>query len=120
LLLQFCDALASEVDVPKMTKFDSDEVVDLFLPVRFYWVRRARWLKLQKERQSVEDTIAVFKVDHSQPDCIGRLRLAACSRTRSRMRVTSLMAMNIASDQQRCQKVFAREPSYQLLLAPWQ
>jgi Cu(I)/Ag(I) efflux system membrane protein CusA/SilA len=26
----------------------SDEVVDLFLPVRFYWVRRARWLKLQK------------------------------------------------------------------------
>jgi hypothetical protein len=28
----------------------SDEVVDIFLPVRFYWVRRARWLKLQKER----------------------------------------------------------------------
>jgi Cu(I)/Ag(I) efflux system membrane protein CusA/SilA len=28
----------------------SDEVVDLFLPVRFYWVRRARWLKLQSER----------------------------------------------------------------------
>jgi Cu/Ag efflux pump CusA len=25
----------------------SDEVVDLFLPVRFFWVRRARWLKLQ-------------------------------------------------------------------------
>jgi Cu(I)/Ag(I) efflux system membrane protein CusA/SilA len=25
----------------------SDEVVDLFLPVRFYWARRARWLKLQ-------------------------------------------------------------------------
>ncbi|HEV3439061.1 MAG TPA: efflux RND transporter permease subunit [Gemmata sp.] len=24
----------------------SDEVVDLFLPVRFFWVRRARWLKL--------------------------------------------------------------------------
>ena len=24
----------------------SDEVVDLFLPVRFYWVRRTRWLKL--------------------------------------------------------------------------
>jgi Cu(I)/Ag(I) efflux system membrane protein CusA/SilA len=30
----------------------SDEVVDLFLPVRFYWVRRARWLKLQKERSA--------------------------------------------------------------------
>jgi Cu(I)/Ag(I) efflux system membrane protein CusA/SilA len=27
----------------------SDEVVDLFLPVRFYWVRRARWLKLRRE-----------------------------------------------------------------------
>lgn len=24
----------------------SDEVVDIFLPVRFFWVRRARWLKL--------------------------------------------------------------------------
>jgi copper/silver efflux system protein len=28
----------------------SDEVVDIFLPVRFYWVRRARWLRLQSER----------------------------------------------------------------------
>jgi Cu(I)/Ag(I) efflux system membrane protein CusA/SilA len=27
----------------------SDEVVDIFLPVRFYWVRRARWLKLHSE-----------------------------------------------------------------------
>jgi Cu(I)/Ag(I) efflux system membrane protein CusA/SilA len=24
----------------------ADEVVDIFLPVRFYWVRRARWLKI--------------------------------------------------------------------------
>jgi Cu/Ag efflux pump CusA len=30
----------------------ADEVVDIFLPVRFYWVRRARWLKLQQERQA--------------------------------------------------------------------
>jgi Cu(I)/Ag(I) efflux system membrane protein CusA/SilA len=30
----------------------SDEVVDIFLPVRFYWVRRTRWLKLQKEREA--------------------------------------------------------------------
>ncbi|HEX4142312.1 MAG TPA: efflux RND transporter permease subunit [Pirellulales bacterium] len=30
----------------------SDEVVDLFLPVRFYWVRRARWLKLHKNRHA--------------------------------------------------------------------
>jgi Cu/Ag efflux pump CusA len=29
----------------------ADEVVDIFLPVRFYWVRRGRWLKLQAERQ---------------------------------------------------------------------
>jgi Cu(I)/Ag(I) efflux system membrane protein CusA/SilA len=28
----------------------SDEVVDLFLPVRFYWVRRARWLKIHRKR----------------------------------------------------------------------
>ncbi|HYT92569.1 MAG TPA: efflux RND transporter permease subunit, partial [Gemmataceae bacterium] len=27
----------------------ADEVVDIFLPVRFYWVRRARWLKLQEQ-----------------------------------------------------------------------
>jgi Cu(I)/Ag(I) efflux system membrane protein CusA/SilA len=30
----------------------SDEVVDIFLPVRFYLVRRTRWLKLQKEREA--------------------------------------------------------------------
>lgn len=30
----------------------SDEVVDLFLPVRFYWVRRARWLKLHAQQPS--------------------------------------------------------------------
>ena len=27
----------------------ADEVVDIFLPVRFYWVRRERWLKLRDE-----------------------------------------------------------------------
>jgi Cu/Ag efflux pump CusA len=32
----------------------SDEVVDIFLPVRFYWIRRARWLKLQEERAAAE------------------------------------------------------------------
>jgi Cu(I)/Ag(I) efflux system membrane protein CusA/SilA len=30
----------------------ADEVVDIFLPVRFYWVRRARWLRLQEERHA--------------------------------------------------------------------
>jgi Cu(I)/Ag(I) efflux system membrane protein CusA/SilA len=28
----------------------SDEVVDIFIPVRFYWVRRSRWLKMHKEK----------------------------------------------------------------------
>src|SRR4029077_19958518 len=27
----------------------ADEVVDIFIPVRFYWVRRARWLELHGE-----------------------------------------------------------------------
>lgn len=31
----------------------SDEVVDLFLPVRFYWVRRARWLKMHRAKLHV-------------------------------------------------------------------
>jgi len=31
----------------------ADEVVDIFLPVRFYWVRRARWLKLQEQRRKM-------------------------------------------------------------------
>jgi Cu(I)/Ag(I) efflux system membrane protein CusA/SilA len=31
----------------------SDEVVDIFLPVRFYWVRRARWLKLHAQKPPV-------------------------------------------------------------------
>src|SRR5947209_18069488 len=28
----------------------ADEVVDVFLPVRFYWVRTARWLQLHPEK----------------------------------------------------------------------
>src|SRR2546421_7549175 len=34
----------------------SDEVVDIFLPVRFYWVRRARWIELQRQRQASAQT----------------------------------------------------------------
>jgi Cu(I)/Ag(I) efflux system membrane protein CusA/SilA len=34
----------------------ADEVVDIFLPVRFYWVRRARWLKLHPEAAAEETT----------------------------------------------------------------
>ncbi|MBI3837326.1 MAG: efflux RND transporter permease subunit [Planctomycetia bacterium] len=44
----------------------SDEVVDLFLPVRFYWVRRRRWLQLQREKKlaaaSAGDTIPMLVV----------------------------------------------------------
>jgi Cu(I)/Ag(I) efflux system membrane protein CusA/SilA len=37
----------------------SDEVVDIFIPVRFYWVRRARWLKLRgKTEQDGETALA--------------------------------------------------------------
>ena len=27
----------------------SDEVIDLMIPVLFYWIRKARWLKLHQE-----------------------------------------------------------------------
>jgi Cu(I)/Ag(I) efflux system membrane protein CusA/SilA len=37
----------------------ADEVVDIFLPVRFYWVRRARWLKMQRERAAQVESAAV-------------------------------------------------------------
>ncbi len=37
----------------------SDEVVDLFLPVRFYWVRRRRWLKIQREKREAARLPAV-------------------------------------------------------------
>jgi copper/silver efflux system protein len=33
----------------------SDEVVDIFIPVRFYWVRRRRWLKLHGVDETVKD-----------------------------------------------------------------
>lgn len=35
----------------------ADEVVDIFLPVRFYWVRRARWLKLHPEATQHQQTL---------------------------------------------------------------
>jgi len=34
----------------------ADEVVDIFIPVRFYWVRRARWLKLHPEAAETAGT----------------------------------------------------------------
>jgi Cu(I)/Ag(I) efflux system membrane protein CusA/SilA len=44
----------------------SDEVVDLFLPVRFYWVRRHRWLKLHglTEEQAAQIDPKMTTSDH--------------------------------------------------------
>ncbi len=36
----------------------SDEVIDLMIPVLFYWIRRRRWQKLHAETKAVGDTAA--------------------------------------------------------------
>jgi len=33
----------------------ADEVIDLFLPILFYWVRRRRWTRIQEERAASND-----------------------------------------------------------------
>ena len=38
----------------------ADEVVDIFIPVRFFWIRRRRWLKLHGEQHNTETTGEVF------------------------------------------------------------
>jgi Cu(I)/Ag(I) efflux system membrane protein CusA/SilA len=58
----------------------ADEVVDIFLPVRFYWVRRARWLKLQQERQTAAKTVtqadlALFASDAEERGFSGSARI---------------------------------------------
>jgi Cu/Ag efflux pump CusA len=45
----------------------SDEVVDLFLPVRFYWVRRARWLKLHASRLHQQQIAATQEPPSAAP-----------------------------------------------------
>jgi Cu(I)/Ag(I) efflux system membrane protein CusA/SilA len=37
----------------------ADEVVDIFLPVRFYWVRRARWLAIHGRTEEDAEAVAV-------------------------------------------------------------
>ncbi len=34
----------------------ADEVIDLFLPVLFFWERRRRWLRLHERQIPVEDS----------------------------------------------------------------
>ena len=43
------DFLLAAPEIFMLTMVSVILIVDLFLPVRFYWVRRARWLKLQRE-----------------------------------------------------------------------
>jgi Cu(I)/Ag(I) efflux system membrane protein CusA/SilA len=43
----------------------SDEVVDIFLPVRFYWLRRSRWLKLHTEQR--EEKMQYTRAQVTQP-----------------------------------------------------
>jgi Cu(I)/Ag(I) efflux system membrane protein CusA/SilA len=49
----------------------SDEVVDIFLPVRFYWVRRSRWLALEAagrlRHQQTADSIHEEHVPLTRP-----------------------------------------------------
>jgi copper/silver efflux system protein len=42
----------------------ADEVIDLFLPVAFYWVRRWRWQRLQQTR--VNEPSATVEANVSQ------------------------------------------------------
>jgi copper/silver efflux system protein len=48
----------------------ADEVVDVFLPVRFYWIRRARWLKLQEQKAAREKAAAAAPPPYAQADPI--------------------------------------------------
>jgi Cu(I)/Ag(I) efflux system membrane protein CusA/SilA len=41
----------------------ADEVVDLFIPVRFYWVHRARWLKLHGAEENIPQPPAIAPAD---------------------------------------------------------
>ncbi len=47
----------------------ADEVIDLFLPVLFYWVRRRRWSRLH----AAVPGSPVESVEHWRTDCNGRL-----------------------------------------------
>jgi Cu(I)/Ag(I) efflux system membrane protein CusA/SilA len=49
----------------------ADEVVDVFLPVRFYWVRRARWLKLQARRGEAARAVQVDGQSEEAPLPVG-------------------------------------------------
>jgi copper/silver efflux system protein len=58
----------------------ADEVVDIFLPVRFYWVRRARWLKLQEERAAKETAAKAAPSVAPAPEAKAELLANGCPR----------------------------------------
>jgi hypothetical protein len=60
----------------------SDQVVDLFPPVRFYWVRRARWLKIHGTTPG-KDTLATALTPVANTDCCVPLQLTAASEART-------------------------------------
>lgn len=44
----------------------ADEVVDMFIPIRFYWVRRHRWIKLHGLKEAeAEKTVLPASLDNS-------------------------------------------------------
>ena len=49
------DATSRDRSPDELYSLSLDEVVDIFLPVRFFWVRRARWLKLHAKRSQRHD-----------------------------------------------------------------
>jgi len=51
----------------------ADEVVDMFIPVRFYWVRRHRWLKLHRiDEQDAEHVVLPAPESASFGDAVAR------------------------------------------------
>ena len=40
----------------------ADEVVDMFIPIRFYWVRRSRWIKLHGLKEEEADAAVLEPV----------------------------------------------------------
>ena len=52
----------------------SDEVVDIFIPVRFYWVRRRRWLTLHgpafnRKPEACASAVSSQELSRTPPAC---------------------------------------------------
>ncbi|HSQ57106.1 MAG TPA: efflux RND transporter permease subunit, partial [Gemmata sp.] len=52
----------------------ADEVVDIFLPVRFFWVRRARWLKLQAQGKLIHQHADAIEHERAIPAAVEEAR----------------------------------------------